>query len=165
MAKDDPVPTIVRRNKLASKPLFCIFFKSTRPLLIHRAERGQIIDHQSYIENCLQPVIEEIKKQRSRSGTHVIKLHHDNRGPHVHKDVLDYLRSEGITVVPQPPNSPDLSPCDFRLFDLIKRNLTDQTDFESLHNVITEFIHSLDKDEYRKTFDKWIQTMELCVDN
>jgi histone-lysine N-methyltransferase SETMAR len=76
-----------------------------------------------------------------------------------------YLRSEGITIVPHPPNSPDLSPCDFWLFDLIKRNLTDQTDSESLHNAITEFMYSLDKEEYRKTFDKWIQRMEFCVDN
>ena len=103
------------------------------------------IDHQYYIESCLQSVIEEIKKQRPRSGTHAIKLHHDNGGAHVHKDILDYLCSEGITVVPQPPNTPDLSPCEFWLFDLIKQNITDQTDSEFLHNVITKFIHSLDK--------------------
>ena len=140
VAKGDPPPTIVRRNRFAPKTLFCIFFKSTGLLLIHLVERGQTIDHQYYIENCLQPVIEEIKKQRPSSGTHAIKLHHDNGGPHVHKDVLDYFRSEGITVVPQPPNSPDLSSCDFWLFDLIKRNLTDQTDSESLYNAVSDHI-------------------------
>ena len=25
-------------------------------------------------------------------------------------------------------------------------------------------MYSLDKDEYRKTFEKWIQRMQLCVD-
>ncbi|CAF4267146.1 unnamed protein product, partial [Rotaria sordida] len=113
VAKDDPLPTIIRRNKFAPKTLFCIFFKSTGPLLIHRVERGQTIDRHYYIENCLQPVIEEIKKQRPSSGTHAIKLHHDNGRAHVHQDVLDYLRSEKITIVQHPPNSPDLSPCDF----------------------------------------------------
>lgn len=164
VAKDDPPPTIIRRNKFAPKTLFCIFFKSTGPLLIHRVERGQTIDRHYYIENCLQPVIEEIKKQRPSSGTHAIKLHHDNGRPHVHQDVLDYLHSEGITIVQHPPNSPDLSPCDFWLFDLIKRNLTDQPNSETLHHAITEFMYSLDKDEYRKTFEKWIQRMQLCVD-
>ncbi len=164
VAKDDPPPTIIRRNKFAPKTLFCIFFKSTGPLLIHRVERGQTIDRHYYIENCLQPVIEEIQKQRPSSGTHAIKLHHDNGRPHVHQDVLDYLHSEGITIVQHPPNSPDLSPCDFWLFDLIKRNLTDQPNSETLHHAITEFMYSLDKDEYRKTFEKWIQRMQLCVD-
>ena len=80
MSKDDPSPTTVRRNKFAPKTLFCIFSKSTGPLLIHRVERRKTIDRQYYIENCLQSVIEEIKKQRSRSGTHAIKFHHDNGG-------------------------------------------------------------------------------------
>ena len=109
-------------------------------------------------------MIEEIKKQRSSSGTHAIKLHHDNRRAHVHQDVLDYLRSERITRVQHPPNAPDLSSYDFWLFDLIKRNLTDQPNSETLHHAITEFTYSLDKDEYRKTFKKWIQRMQLCVD-
>ena len=32
---------------------------------------------------------------------------------HVHKAVCDYLESEDITILPHPPNSPDLAPCDF----------------------------------------------------
>ncbi|CAF4820702.1 unnamed protein product, partial [Rotaria sp. Silwood1] len=130
VAKDDPPPTVIRRNKFAPRTLFCIFFKSTGPLLIHRVEREQTIDRHYYIENCLQHVIKEIKKQRPSSGTHAIKLYHDNGRAHVHQDLLDYLRSEGIAIVQHPPNSPDLSPCDFWLFDLIKRNLADQPNFE-----------------------------------
>lgn len=165
VSKEDPPPTIVRRNRFAPKTLFSIFFKSTGPILIHRVERGQTVDHEYYIENCLQPVIQEVKKQRPLSGTHAIKLQHDNGTPHAHQAVSDYLRSEGVTIVPHPPNSPDLSPCDFWLFDLIKRNLSDQTDSISLHHAIIEFMYSLDKAEYKKTFDQWIQRMQLCVDN
>ena len=33
--------------------------------------------------------MEEIRKQRPTSGTHAIKLHHDNAGPHMHKDVVN----------------------------------------------------------------------------
>ncbi|CAF4719981.1 unnamed protein product, partial [Rotaria sp. Silwood2] len=33
--------------------------------------------------------------------------------------------------MPHPPNSADLAPCDFWLFDLIKRNKDDQNDTES----------------------------------
>ena len=64
-----------------------------------------------------------------------------------------------------PPNCPNLSPCDFWLFDLIKRNLSDHNDAQSLHDAITEFMYSLYKEEYRKAFDKWIERMQLCVDN
>ncbi|CAF4676956.1 unnamed protein product, partial [Rotaria sp. Silwood2] len=94
--------------------------------------------------------------------TRGIKIHHDNGRPHVHKDVSDYLESEGLAKIPYPPNSPDLSPCDFWLFDLIKNNLTDQDDSESLHDAVTDFMHSLNRDNYKKTFVKWIERMRLC---
>ena len=64
-----------------------------------------------------------------------------------------------------PANSLDLSPCDFWLFDLIKDNLNDQDDSESLHDAVIDFMNSLNRDEYKKTFEKWIQRMQLCIDN
>ena len=134
-------------------------------MLIHRIERGQTIDHHYYINQCLRPLIDEIKRQRPSYGTDRIKIHHDNGRPHVHKDVTDYLESNGLTIVPHPPNSPDLSPCDFWLFDLIKDNLTDQDDAESLHDAVIDFMNSINREEYKKTFEKWIERMQLCVDN
>ena len=53
----------------------------------------------------------------------------------------------------------------FWLFDLIKENLTDQSDSESLCDAVTDFMYSLNKGEYRKTFEKWIERMQLYVDN
>ena len=83
----------------------------------------------------------------------------------MHKDATDYLESEGLTIIEHPANSPDLSPCDFWLFDLIKDNLNDQDDSESLHDAVIDFMNSLNRDEYKKTFEKWIQRMQLCIDN
>ncbi len=120
---------------------------------------------ENYINNCLQPVVDEIKNQRSTFGTDAIKLHHDNGKPHFHKDVLNYLELEGITVMPHPPHSPDLALCDFWLFDLIKQNLSDQDGSKSLHRVVNKFMKSLKKEEYKKIFAKWIQRMQLCVNN
>ncbi len=67
--------------------------------------------------------------------------------------------------MPHPPNSPDVAPCDFWLLDLIKENLADQKDLESLRYAVIEFMYSLSKEEYKKTSDKWIQRMHLCMDN
>lgn len=76
-----------------------------------------------------------------------------------------YLESEGLTIISHPPNSSDLSPCDLWLLDLIKLNLSDQNDSRSLHDAIAEFMYSLVEEEYRKTFDKLMERMQLCVDN
>jgi histone-lysine N-methyltransferase SETMAR len=130
--RGDLPPTVVRRSKFAPRTLFSIFFKSDGLGFIHRIERRQTIDHQYYIEKCLRPLVDEIKHQRPSYGTRCIKIHYENGRPHIHKDVSNYLESEGLTIIPHPPNSPDLSPCDFWLFDLIKDNLAEQDDSESL---------------------------------
>jgi histone-lysine N-methyltransferase SETMAR len=165
VARGAPPPTVVRHSRFSPKTLFSIFFKTTGPVLIHYVGRGQNIDRHYYIDYCLKPLINNIKKQRPSCGVQGIKLHHDNGRPHVHQDVLTYLESEGITVIPHPPNSPDLSPCDFWLFDFVKQNLADQNNSESLCRAVSDFMDSLSKEEYRKTFDKWIERMQLCVDN
>ncbi|CAF3050592.1 unnamed protein product [Rotaria sp. Silwood2] len=121
-------------------------------MLVHRIERDQTVDHHYYINQCLRPLIDEIKRQRPSYGIRGIKIHHDNGRPHVHKDVSNYLESEGLIIIPHSLNSPDLSLCDFWLFDMIKNNLTDQDDSESSHDAVTDFMHSLNCDEYKKTF-------------
>ena len=65
-------------------------------------------------------------QRRPFLGIQSIKLHHDNVKPHIHKDVVSYLQSEGVTIMPHPPSSPDLAPGDFWFFDLIKQNIGDQ---------------------------------------
>ncbi|CAF3370476.1 unnamed protein product [Rotaria socialis] len=164
-ASGETPPTVVQRSHFAPKTLFCIFFKTTGPVLIHHVERGQTIDHDYYINNYLRPLVNEIKKQRSSSATHAIKIHHDNARLHVHEDVSTYLESQGIMKMLQPPNSPDITPSDFWLFDLIKQNLTDPRSSVSLHRVVAKVMFSINEDEYKKVFDKWIEWMKLCVYN
>lgn len=47
--------------------------------------------------------------------------------------------------MPHPPNSPDLSPCGFWLFGLIKQNLGDHDDSQCLYEAGIEFMNSLKK--------------------
>ncbi|CAF4282692.1 unnamed protein product, partial [Rotaria sordida] len=121
---------------------------STGPVLIHSVKCGQTIDHQYYINNCLRPIIDEIKSQQPSLGIQSIKLHPDKGKSHIHEDVVSYLQSEDVIIMPPPSNSPDLAPCYFWLFDLIKQNLGDQDDSESLHEAVIKFMKSLKKEEY-----------------
>ena len=114
---------------------------------------------------ALEALIEEIRNQRATSGKHAIKLHHDNAKAHMYKHVVNYLESEGIKIIGQPANSPELAPCDFWLFDLVKQNLSDDDSSQSLHRAITKIIHSIDKKDYIKTFDKWLERMQLSINN
>ena len=50
-------------------------------------------------------------------------LHHDNASSHKSRIVTRYLKQERVRLLPHPPYSPDLAPCDFFLFLKIKKEL------------------------------------------
>ena len=79
--------------------------------------------------------------------------------------MIDYLKAGGVEIIPHPPYSPDLSPCDFWLNDYIKNNLSDQPNQESLVQAVCKVVHTIPETEFRKTFDKLLERMKLCINN
>ena len=77
----------------------------------------------------------------------------------------NFLEREGVRIIRHPPYSPDLAPCDFWLFDEIKRHLDDQPDEKALETAITRILEAIPKEEYAKTFKKWIDRMQQCINN
>ena len=72
----------------------------------------------------------------------------------------------GALVLPHPPYSPDIAPCDFWLFgrvkDIIaKRNILS---LEELKMAVDDVLSNLDIEEYQNSFKSWIKRMRLCVE-
>lgn len=155
--------TVVKRNQFEPKTMFSIFFKSNGVIHISYLQSGKTIDNVSYLNDCLKPLVRTLNKQRPLTGTNNLKFHHDNARPHVHSSVKSYLEKENFIIMDHPPYSPDLAPSDFWLFDYVKQRLDSQPDVQSLSNAITEIISTIPKQEYLKTFEKWIERMELCI--
>nr|XP_004210174.3 histone-lysine N-methyltransferase SETMAR-like [Hydra vulgaris] len=103
--------------------------------------------------------------QRPKTGTHNFKFIHDNARTHVTQTVTNCLNQAGVTIIRYPPYSPDLAPSEYWLFDLIKKKLDDDTDVERKKTCITKLLESIPKKEYKKTFPKWLERIQLCIDN
>ncbi len=67
--------------------------------------------------------------------------------------------------MPHPPYSPDLAPCDYWLNDYIKRNLIDHPNEKSLALAVSKVAKNIPEEEYKKTFGKLLERMELCINN
>jgi len=158
-------PTTVRRQQFERKSMFVIFFMTNGPLFIHEVPPKTSINAIYYRDACLTQLVKKLRKKRPLSATHGIKLHHDNARPHVKNIVFDYLQANNIHVMAHPPYSPDLAPCDFWLFNRLKRNLDTYPDSTSLARAVTKDLTSIPIDEYQKTFHKWIERMKLCVEH
>ena len=72
--------------------MFTIFFRTSDVVHISYLDKGKTIDHQTYIKDCLKPLVRTLKEQRPMDGTKNLKFHHDNARPHVHKGVKKVFR-------------------------------------------------------------------------
>ena len=116
-------PTKVRRTQFTKKQIYAIFFNTTGVKTVVPLEPGGTINSTWYTESCLPKVIEAIHVQRPGTGLRGTFLHHDNASSHRSKMTRQFVEESGLQLLPHPPYSPDLAPCDFWLFPRIKKHL------------------------------------------
>ena len=82
-------------------------------------------------------------------------FHQDNAPVHNSILVIDYLTKMDIKTVPQPPYSPDLSPCDFWLFPKL-RGCRYET-IEEMKEAVTKLIDTLTQEDFHGAFEKLLE--------
>ena len=109
------------------------FFDSTGMIYMHWVPTGQTVNKKYYAE-----VFREFSKRFLGKRTALFKsgqwYFHQHNAP-VHNSVLvtDYLTKMGIKIVPYPPYSPDLAPCDFWLFPNLRDSWGGETVYDEGH--------------------------------
>ena len=143
---------------------FCTLFFSMH---MYQWPKGQIVTGEFYAYSCIAAVEQHYKERRPRTICKGLRILHDNARPHKTRLVKDTLESLGIVELQHPPYNPDFSPCDFWLFNNLKSHLSGR-DFETNHqfgSAIFQYLKAILKEEYKKTFHKWLERLELCVLN
>ncbi|PNF32071.1 hypothetical protein B7P43_G05722 [Cryptotermes secundus] len=73
--------------------------------------------------------------------------------------------SKVVTVVPHPPYSPDLAPCNFFLFPKMKIKLKGQR-FDTVEEIQAEtqtVLNTLTKKDFQDAFEKWQKCWDPCM--
>ena len=92
-------------------------------------------------------------------------LHHDNAPDHAAFSVAQFLTSKGITVMSQPPYSPDLAPCDFFLFQKAKSAMKGRH-FESTEDIqrsVTQALNDIPQAAFQECYKQWQHCWKTCV--
>jgi len=140
-----------------------LFFGSQ--CLVHKefVPPGQTVNKQYYCE-----VLELLRKRVHRVRPEIADnwmLHHDNAPCHTAISANEFLAKNGISVVPHPPYSPDLSPCDFFLFPKFKFHLKVRH-FGTADNslkVVTDQLRVLLHEDFQYSYREWKQLLRRCV--
>jgi transposase len=113
-------------------------------------------------------VLERLRKRAIRVRPDIADkwmLHHDNAPCHTALSIIEFLTSKGIPVVPQPPYSPDLSPCDIFLFPKLK-NVLKGRHFGTLENIqksVTDMLKTIPVEDFQRCYQQWEQRLHRCV--
>ena len=124
---------------------------------------GQTVNQTFYRE-----VLEILGKRvaRVRPGTErTWMLHHDNAPCHTAISINEFLAGKNIPVVLQPLYSPDLSPCDFFLFSLLKNHLKGRH-FGTMDNIqkgVTDELKGILAEAFQHCCEQWKQRLRRCV--
>ena len=166
VTKDQSRPTIVKTARNSKKRMFCIFFSVDGVIARIVVPKGKTVTGNLYANEILPKVFKNFKKKRERTTMRDVSLHHDNASSHSTNDVRDFLQQNRVELLPHPPYSPDLAPCDFFLFPRIKKQLGGKK-FENVENLarsVQSIVDNILKEDYCQSFQNWKIRLQRCIE-
>jgi histone-lysine N-methyltransferase SETMAR len=141
------------------KTMIIVFFDSRG--IVHKefVPPGQTVNHGFYKE-----VLERLRKwaQRvRRDNADDWVLQHDNAPAHTALSIREFLAKKNIPVLPHPPYSPDLTPCDFHLFLKLKGHHFGT--MENIQKIVTDELNTLTGNDFQYCYDQWKKRWNYCV--
>jgi len=116
--------------------------------------------------DVLRRLRENVRRKRSQKWQNQnLIIHHDNAPAHRSFKVSPFLAKNNMTVIPHPPYSPDLAPCDFFLFPKLKLR-TKGRRFDTIEEIQEESKRVLDtipKREFQGCFQAWQKRWDRCI--
>ena len=150
--KHSKLPIIAKRSLSTKKVLYAIFFSGEGVAIKVPAKKGKSITGKYYKDVVLKKLKKYYQKRCPATGFKHVRLLHDNAPAHTSTSaiVTVFLKKEKVTVLPHPPYSPDLAPCDFFLFPKLKAFLAGQKyqSRQALGSAILQYLITVPKSAY-----------------
>ncbi len=164
LAPNEPRPTKARRSRSQKKTLLILFYDSQG--LVSHFFTEETVDSDIYIES-LRRMRKAVRCKRPHLWhDNSFILLQDNASPHTSLDACEFFHNTDMNLWSHPQYSPDLSPCDFWAFPLLKAKLRGHR-FQSVDNLKTAIVRTLKAIplcEYQDCFDKLAQRYRRCVE-
>ncbi|CAF3177204.1 unnamed protein product [Rotaria sp. Silwood2] len=166
MSTTDPRPTKIHRTKSAGKRMVAIFFMKSGLIKSVPLETGATVNASWYVNTCLPQVFKAVSERRETRGLRGLIFHDDNARPHRAWITNEFLLENHVEQYPNPPYSPDLSSCDFFLFQKLKNQLRGIrfNDDNEMLTALQRVIDSLTKEDFKNCFEDWFIRMHKCID-
>ena len=160
-----PRPTKARMQKSKLKMMLICF--SDQEGIVHRefVPPAMTVNADSYCD-VLRRLRENVRRKRPQKWRNqYLIIHRDNVPAHRSFKLSQFLAKNNMTVIPHPPYSPDLAPCDFFLFPKLKLRMKGRT-FDTIEEIQEESQRVLDtipKRDFQECFQAWQKRWDRCI--
>ena len=154
-----------RQSRSNVKVMLTVFFDFNGIVHFEFLPQGETVNC-VYYQGVLQRLRDKIRKKRAelwRDNSWF--LHHDNAPAHSALSIRQFCAKNQMTVLPQPPYSPDLAPCDFFLFPKLKSVLKGRR-FQRIDDIkanSSQTLKAISNEAIQDCFAKWKHRWEKCV--
>jgi len=158
-------PKKARTQKSKLKMMLICFFGQEG--IVHRefVPPGMTVNADFYC-GVLRRLCENVwRKMPQKWRNQNLIIHHDNAPAHRSFKVSKFLAENNMTVIPHPPYSPDMAPCDFFLFPKLKLQMKGRT-FDTIEEIQEESQRVLDtvpKRDFQGCFQAWQKRWDRCI--
>ncbi|UYV72610.1 hypothetical protein LAZ67_10000046, partial [Cordylochernes scorpioides] len=150
----EPRPKKARQVRSNVKVLLTVFF-DCRGVMHHEfLPQGRTVNKEYYLQ-VMRNLREAIRQKRPDLWKNKNwLLHHP---AHTSLLVRDFLAKNNTLMMPQPPYSPDLAPCDFFLFPKLKRPMKGRryATLDEIKTASKEELKKILKNDFLKCFEDW----------
>ena len=141
------------------------FFDQEGIVLREFVPPGMTVNADFYCD-VLRRLHENVRRKRPQKWRNQnLTIHHDNAPAHRYFKVSQFLAKNNMTVIPHPPYSTNLAPCDFFLFPKLKLRMKGRT-FDTIEEIQEQSQRVLDKipkRDFQGCFQAWQKRWNRCI--
>jgi transposase len=125
----------------------------------------QRYNSQFFTETVLPSIEKKLAECRPKLRTTAAHFHVDNAKPHTSKMSIEKIEELGFILVPQPPYSPDLPPCNFFLFGYLKQHLEGKhfTREDQVAAGVRDVFDKIQLQMFQNVMDDWRYGLRRCI--
>jgi transposase len=136
-------------------------------LVLNFLPKGTKFNQDHFIDMVLPNLYSEKRQIAMRKDLRIFSVHMDNSMSHNGAKIIKKLEKRHVARAPHPPYSPNLSPCDFWLFGILKQKMKERAFQSEEQNLvaITESWKELTFEDIQRVFQNCMERLTWVIAN
>jgi hypothetical protein len=149
------------------KTIITPFFTGRKLIILDVLLKGRKYDQRYFVHHVFPDLKEENRRSHRRNPGSTFWVDMDNSMCHNGSKIESKVRKHDLFRMPRAPDSPDISPYDFWLFDMLKGIFKDQESpsGDEIGEAMTKTWNDLTLDDVQSVCRNWMSRLVWVIEN